>query len=145
VVERSEDAPPGGLAGPDGGPMGALAGGNGAGANGGVAGVNGGSNGHANFQALPNGSLAPQPVAEPQTVPAQAQPQPQLQSPRLDPAYAQKLLGPIPGEHKRELHTNLGEEEPKRPKQNETAKVGRNELCPCGSGKKFKRCHGVTA
>ncbi|MFN8639142.1 MAG: preprotein translocase subunit SecA [Dehalococcoidia bacterium] len=22
-------------------------------------------------------------------------------------------------------------------------KVGRNELCPCGSGKKYKRCHGV--
>ena len=22
-------------------------------------------------------------------------------------------------------------------------KVGRNELCPCGSGKKFKHCHGV--
>ena len=21
-------------------------------------------------------------------------------------------------------------------------KVGRNELCPCGSGKKFKHCHG---
>ena len=21
-------------------------------------------------------------------------------------------------------------------------KVGRNELCPCGSGKKFKKCHG---
>jgi preprotein translocase subunit SecA len=21
-------------------------------------------------------------------------------------------------------------------------KVGRNELCPCGSGKKFKNCHG---
>jgi len=21
---------------------------------------------------------------------------------------------------------------------------GRNELCPCGSGKKFKRCHGGT-
>ena len=21
-------------------------------------------------------------------------------------------------------------------------KVGRNEICPCGSGKKFKRCHG---
>ena len=28
----------------------------------------------------------------------------------------------------------------------ETAKwnVGRNELCPCGSGKKFKKCHGST-
>jgi len=22
------------------------------------------------------------------------------------------------------------------------SKVGRNELCPCGSGKKFKNCHG---
>jgi preprotein translocase subunit SecA len=21
-------------------------------------------------------------------------------------------------------------------------KVGRNEICPCGSGKKFKKCHG---
>jgi preprotein translocase subunit SecA len=24
-------------------------------------------------------------------------------------------------------------------------KVGRNELCPCGSGKKFKHCHGKFA
>ena len=22
-------------------------------------------------------------------------------------------------------------------------KVGRNEACPCGSGKKYKHCHGV--
>ena len=22
-------------------------------------------------------------------------------------------------------------------------KVGRNERCPCGSGKKYKRCHGA--
>jgi len=21
-------------------------------------------------------------------------------------------------------------------------KVGRNEVCPCGSGKKYKHCHG---
>jgi preprotein translocase subunit SecA len=26
-----------------------------------------------------------------------------------------------------------------------TAKVGRNELCPCGSGKKYKKCHGAAA
>jgi preprotein translocase subunit SecA len=26
----------------------------------------------------------------------------------------------------------------------EGAKVGRNDPCPCGSGKKFKKCHGVT-
>jgi preprotein translocase subunit SecA len=24
-------------------------------------------------------------------------------------------------------------------------KVGRNQLCPCGSGKKYKKCHGITA
>ena len=24
------------------------------------------------------------------------------------------------------------------------SKHGRNELCSCGSGKKFKRCHGLT-
>jgi uncharacterized protein YecA (UPF0149 family) len=23
--------------------------------------------------------------------------------------------------------------------------VGRNDLCPCGSGKKFKKCHGDPA
>ncbi len=27
----------------------------------------------------------------------------------------------------------------------ESRKVGRNELCPCGSGKKFKHCHGALA
>ena len=26
-----------------------------------------------------------------------------------------------------------------------TDKTGRNEPCPCGSGKKFKKCHGVAA
>jgi preprotein translocase subunit SecA len=24
-------------------------------------------------------------------------------------------------------------------------KVGRNDACPCGSGKKYKKCHGVEA
>ena len=24
-----------------------------------------------------------------------------------------------------------------------TAKIGRNALCPCGSGKKYKKCHGA--
>jgi preprotein translocase subunit SecA len=27
----------------------------------------------------------------------------------------------------------------------ETPKVGRNDPCPCGSGKKYKKCHGATA
>jgi SEC-C motif-containing protein len=29
-----------------------------------------------------------------------------------------------------------------RPVEREAPKVGRNEPCPCGSGKKYKKCHG---
>ena len=29
-------------------------------------------------------------------------------------------------------------------KSAEIQKVGRNEKCPCGSGKKYKYCHGNT-
>jgi preprotein translocase subunit SecA len=35
------------------------------------------------------------------------------------------------------------EREPNDPRT--WGKVGRNELCPCGSGKKFKHCHGKYA
>ncbi len=28
---------------------------------------------------------------------------------------------------------------------NDTPKVGRNDQCPCGSGKKYKKCHGAAA
>jgi preprotein translocase subunit SecA len=37
---------------------------------------------------------------------------------------------------------NLGEEA-SSPKENNEQKVGRNDSCPCGSGKKYKKCHGV--
>ncbi|HEX8318894.1 preprotein translocase subunit SecA [Longimicrobium sp.] len=40
----------------------------------------------------------------------------------------------------REMHTNR--EEPGAPKPAPTPSVGRNEPCPCGSGKKYKNCHG---
>lgn len=29
---------------------------------------------------------------------------------------------------------------PLTPRQRETGKIGRNDPCPCGSGRKFKRC-----
>jgi preprotein translocase subunit SecA len=37
--------------------------------------------------------------------------------------------------------------EPEKQKtvRREAPKVGRNEPCPCGSGKKYKKCHGATA
>jgi preprotein translocase subunit SecA len=34
---------------------------------------------------------------------------------------------------------------PDEPFVREGRKVGRNEACPCGSGKKFKQCHGKLA
>jgi uncharacterized protein len=38
-----------------------------------------------------------------------------------------------------EMATFIGQPEPIR----RTQKVGRNDPCPCGSGKKYKRCHGA--
>ena len=32
-----------------------------------------------------------------------------------------------------------------KPMPQEARKIGRNEPCPCGSGKKFKQCHGRLA
>jgi SEC-C motif-containing protein len=32
---------------------------------------------------------------------------------------------------------------PQEPYVRESPKVGRNDPCPCGSGKKFKKCHGA--
>ena len=37
---------------------------------------------------------------------------------------------------------NISAQESDLPADVDLAKVGRNELCPCGSGKKFKNCHG---
>ncbi len=34
---------------------------------------------------------------------------------------------------------------PQTPFVRDGRKVGRNEPCPCGSGKKFKQCHGKLA
>jgi preprotein translocase subunit SecA len=39
-----------------------------------------------------------------------------------------------------------GDAAPEKPQPVRTAKkVGRNEPCPCGSGKKYKKCHGAVA
>ncbi len=37
---------------------------------------------------------------------------------------------------------SAGDSAPVTPAKREMAKVGRNDPCPCGSGKKFKKCHG---
>lgn len=41
------------------------------------------------------------------------------------------------------LSYSAGEEDDKkRPETRDASKVGRNDDCPCGSGKKYKQCHG---
>jgi uncharacterized protein YecA (UPF0149 family) len=32
---------------------------------------------------------------------------------------------------------------PQGPVRNTEPKIGRNDPCPCGSGKKYKKCHGA--
>jgi preprotein translocase subunit SecA len=83
------------------------------------------------FEPIPSGELVPQPVA----------------AGRVPQQEVEQLLGPMPGTGRRpqQLHTNKDEEEPAKPVHRDQPKVGRNELCPCGSGKKFKRCHGAAA
>ena len=33
---------------------------------------------------------------------------------------------------------------PPQPVKHDQPKVGRNDPCPCGSGKKYKKCHGIS-
>ncbi len=40
------------------------------------------------------------------------------------------------------MTTNDSEAEPVKRKPKRVKKIGRNDPCPCGSGKKFKQCHG---
>ena len=65
----------------------------------------------------------------------------------LPPQQVEQLLGPMPGAGRRvqQFHTNKDDESPAKPMQRDQPKVGRNEMCPCGSGKKYKRCHGAAA
>ena len=42
------------------------------------------------------------------------------------------------------MFLSSGKQEPQTIKRRE-AKVGRNDPCPCGSGKKYKKCHGTAA
>ncbi|HEY6484967.1 MAG TPA: preprotein translocase subunit SecA [Candidatus Cybelea sp.] len=84
------------------------------------------------FEPIPSGEVIPQPV----TVGG-----------NVSSSGLEQILGPAPGTGRRvaQFHTNKDDEEPAKPVQRDQPKVGRNEMCPCGSGKKFKRCHGAAA
>ena len=72
--------------------------------------------------------------------PADAQSAPAPAAPRFETSTTVTSSGPA------ELAAPAPEQEIVLPKvtiRRETPKVGRNEPCPCGSGKKYKSCHGA--
>jgi hypothetical protein len=40
-------------------------------------------------------------------------------------------------------HDHAHDHEPQTPYRREAPKLGRNDVCFCGSGKKYKKCHGA--
>lgn len=57
-----------------------------------------------------------------------------------DPAYTAAFKGAMTKMNARQLNRMFGEQQ--EPYVNPFAKIGRNDPCPCGSGKKYKKCCG---
>ena len=76
-------------------------------------------------------------VIEPMRQPVPSADQPQIRAKGLDrPSQPQNLSYSAPSEDgEAEVRGALAEED-------EFAGTGRNDKCPCGSGKKYKQCHG---
>ena len=45
-------------------------------------------------------------------------------------------------EEERKYFIEMSKSPSKKQMERKPPKVGRNDPCPCGSGKKFKKCHG---
>ena len=61
------------------------------------------------------------------------------------PAFAREMERKQQRQEK-EMRLQAGANQAEAPKPVRAgAKVGRNDPCPCGSGKKYKKCHGVSA
>ncbi|HEX9426211.1 MAG TPA: SEC-C metal-binding domain-containing protein, partial [Candidatus Polarisedimenticolia bacterium] len=60
---------------------------------------------------------------------------------RLD-AVVQKQQEEMERKRQRDLVYTAPAKEAPRPAQAAAGRVGRNDPCPCGSGKKYKKCHG---
>jgi len=90
-------------------------------------------------------------IRRPEDVQAVEPPPPDPRALRFQHAPAPSLAAPPPPEGPRPLGSAPGQAlrpgpapaaEPIAPYVREQPKVGRNDACPCGSGKKYKQCHG---
>jgi preprotein translocase subunit SecA len=62
---------------------------------------------------------------------------------REEAARVQRALPPQPP--RQQMTFSGAPKEPVAPTKRTQVKVGRNDPCPCGSGKKYKKCHGINA
>ena len=62
-----------------------------------------------------------------------------MNTPKRKPAEPEPHVHGPDCDHDHEHHHHAAAE----PYRRETPKVGRNDPCWCGSGKKFKKCHGT--
>ena len=100
--------------------------------------------------ALTRGQIyMPQPRPEERQTPdepqAPRQPQVQRAMPERKNDYSQYRASKeaLPGEKEQRAAASAPQGEQQRPQPVKVGpKVGRNDPCPCGSGKKFKNCHG---
>jgi preprotein translocase subunit SecA len=83
----------------------------------------------------------PPTTRKPEAVPVAQQRAPSTTIDRLEREFQQKK------ERKLELSRQAGASASAEPAGQRTtgAKLGRNDKCPCGSGKKYKQCHGAAA
>jgi len=84
---------------------------------------------HVELQAMPPEGLTPQGPAS-------------MQEGHQDPAFAEDRPEPVESAKNFISATRKGADERDPNDPSTWGRIGRNEKCPCGSGKKFKQCHG---
>ncbi len=80
------------------------------------------------------------PVAEPEEVKEAPKEMPKQRQPRY--VESKQSLDQDEAAQKAASQQDTRQPMPYQPIRNEGPKIGRNDPCPCGSGKKFKQCHG---
>ncbi len=89
-------------------------------------------------------SAAPPPAQRPVRQAALRAEKPDAPAPESDLMVSGARRPPRQPEAMQATHGDPAES-PARPVQRSLPKVGRNDPCPCGSGKKYKKCHGAAA
>src|SRR5690606_38045126 len=81
-------------------------------------------------------------IQRPEQIAAMERAAEEKQHAELDRAVARHVGEAPPADPAAELQAARAAAAQKVQKKAEP-KIGRNDLCPCGSGKKFKQCHGA--